>query len=46
MTGKSREPDFFQNLRAELSSARLWMDRFVVLVCAIAAGLLVVGSRC
>ena len=43
MTGKSREPDFFQNLRAELSSARLWMDRFVVLVCAIAAGLLVVG---
>ena len=40
---KQAEPDFFQNLRAELSSGRLWMDRMVVLVCAVAAGLLVVG---
>ena len=40
---KQAEPDFFQNLRAELSSGRLWADRAVVLVCAVAAGLLVVG---
>ena len=36
------EPDFLQNLRAELSNGRLWFDRAVVLVYAIAAGLLVV----
>ena len=36
------EPDFLQNLRVELSNGRLWFDRAVVLVYAIAAGLLVV----
>ncbi len=36
------EPDFLHNLRAELSNGRLWFDRAVVLVYAIAAGLLVV----
>ena len=40
---KQSEPDFFKNIRAELSSGRLWADRAVVLVCAVAAGLLVVG---
>lgn len=37
------EPDFLQNLRVELSHGRLWLDRAVVLVCAVAAGLLVVA---
>ena len=37
------EPDFFQNLRAELSSFRLWIDRAIVLGYAVAAGLFVVG---
>lgn len=36
------EPDFLQNLRSELSNGRLWFDRAVVLIYAIAAGLLVV----
>ncbi len=36
------EPDFLHNLRSELSNGRLWFDRAVVLVYAIAAGLLVV----
>ncbi|MGJ7519519.1 chloride channel protein [Variovorax sp. LT1P1] len=39
----NREPDFFQNLRAELSSVRLWVDRAIVLGYAVAAGLFVVG---
>ncbi|MES2534167.1 MAG: chloride channel protein, partial [Pseudomonadota bacterium] len=37
------EPDFFENLRTELSSWRLWLDRAIVLGYAIAAGLFVVG---
>lgn len=37
------EPDFFENLRAELSSWRLWLDRAIVLGYAVAAGLFVVG---
>lgn len=39
----NREPDFFEQLRAEFSSFRLWLDRAVVLGYAIAAGLFVVG---
>jgi H+/Cl- antiporter ClcA len=39
----SHEPDFLQNLRAELSSWRLWLDRAIVLGYAVAAGLCVVG---
>jgi H+/Cl- antiporter ClcA len=37
------EPDFFANLRGELSSWRLWVDRAIVLGYAIFAGLFVVG---
>ena len=37
------EPHFLDNLRSELSNGRLWFDRAVVLVYAIAAGLSVVG---
>ena len=37
------EPDLLQNLRRELKSGRLWLERAVVLVYAIAAGLCVVG---
>jgi len=39
----NREPDFFQNIRTELSNGRMWLDRAVVLAYAIAAGLFVVG---
>ncbi|MDM0091016.1 MULTISPECIES: chloride channel protein [unclassified Variovorax] len=39
----NHEPDFFLNLRAELSSWRLWLDRAIVLSYAVAAGLFVVG---
>ncbi|MDM0044790.1 chloride channel protein [Variovorax dokdonensis] len=39
----NHEPDFFQNLRAELSGWRSWIDRAIVLTYAIAAGLFVVG---
>ena len=39
----NREPDFFQNLQAELSNGRLWFDRGIVLLYALAAGLCVVG---
>ncbi len=39
----NREPDFFENLRAELSNGRVWLDRAIVLGYAIAAGLCVVG---
>ena len=38
-----REPNFLENLRAELSSIRVWIDRAIVLGYAIAAGLFVVG---
>jgi H+/Cl- antiporter ClcA len=37
------EPDFLENLRAELSSARVWLDRGIVLGYAILAGLCVVA---
>ncbi len=39
----NREPDFLENLRAELSSGRLWLDRAIVLAYAVAAGLFVVA---
>ncbi|KQV81200.1 chloride channel protein [Rhizobacter sp. Root1221] len=39
----NREPDFLEHLRAEFSSGRVWLDRAIVLGCAIAAGLFVVG---
>ncbi|MEO7242507.1 MAG: chloride channel protein [Variovorax sp.] len=39
----SHEPNFLENLRAELSSGRLWLDRALVLAYAVAAGLFVVG---
>lgn len=38
-----REPDFFQNLQAEFSNARQWLDRGVVLAYAVIAGLFVVA---
>lgn len=37
------EPNFLENLRAELSSWRLWLDRAIVLGYAVMAGLFVVG---
>ncbi len=37
------EPNFLENLRAELSSGRLWLDRAIVLAYAVIAGLFVVG---
>ena len=37
------EPDFLHNLRTELSNGRLWFDRAIVLLYAIAAGLCVVA---
>jgi H+/Cl- antiporter ClcA len=39
----NHEPNFFENLRAELSSWRLWLDRAIVLGYAVTAGLFVVG---
>lgn len=39
----NHEPDFFENLRAELSSGRVWLDRAIVLGYAVAAGLFVVA---
>ena len=39
----NREPNFLENLQAELSNGRLWFDRAVVLVYAVAAGLFVVA---
>jgi H+/Cl- antiporter ClcA len=39
----NREPDFLENLRAELSGGRQWLDRAIVLAYAVAAGLFVVG---
>lgn len=37
------EPEFWRNLGAEISAGRQWVDRAVVLACAAATGLLVVG---
>jgi len=42
-TPMNHEPNFLENLRMELSSWPLWRDRAIVLGCAIAAGLFVVG---
>lgn len=42
-SSKHHEPDFLQNIQAELSNGRLWLDRGVVLAYATVAGLLVVG---
>lgn len=39
----SRDPDFLQNLRAEFSGWRTWIDRAIVLGCALVCGLLVAG---
>ncbi|MGE0498469.1 MAG: chloride channel protein [Ramlibacter sp.] len=39
----NREPDFLQNVQAELSNGRVWLDRAIVLAYAIVAGLCVVG---
>jgi H+/Cl- antiporter ClcA len=39
----NKEPNFLDQLSVELSSWRLWMDRVIVLVYAIVAGLFVVG---
>ncbi|WP_295855447.1 chloride channel protein [uncultured Xylophilus sp.] len=38
-----QEPNFFQNLRAEFSSVRVWLDRAIVLGYAVASGLCVVA---
>ena len=40
---KPDHPDFFQNLRNELANGRQWLDRVVVLVFAVLAGLAVVA---
>ena len=37
------EPDFLQNLRNEMGDGRQWLDRVVVIVYAVLAGLAVVG---
>ena len=39
----NREPNFFEHLRAELSSGRIWLDRAIVLGYAVASGIFVVG---
>jgi H+/Cl- antiporter ClcA len=39
----SHDPNFLQNLRAEVSDWRLWRDRAIVLGYAVVAGLFVVG---
>jgi len=39
----NREPDFFENLRAELSGWRTWVDRAIVLAYAVMAGVCVVA---
>ena len=43
MHDSSQEPNFLHNLRSELSNGRLWFDRRVVLMYAVAAGLSVVA---
>lgn len=40
---RSVEPEFWKNLQHELLTGRQWFDRVVVLACAVATGLLVVG---
>ena len=37
------EPNFLENLRAEVKGVRVWIDRAIVLGYAVAAGLFVVG---
>ena len=39
----NREPNFFQNLQDELSDGRAWLDRSIVLIYAVLAGLFVVA---
>ena len=39
----NREPNFFQNLQDKLSDGRAWLDRSMVLIYAVLAGLLVVS---
>jgi len=39
----NHEPNFLENLRAEFSGWRTWIDRAVVLAYAVASGLFVVG---
>ena len=39
----NHEPNFFENIRAELSDFRVWVDRAIVLGYAVFAGLCVVG---
>src|SRR5450631_4876363 len=38
----NHEPNFFENVRAELSDVRTWVDRAIVLGYAVLAGLCVV----
>ncbi len=38
-----QQPDFLQNLRTEFANGRQWMDRVVVMVFAVLAGLSIVG---
>ena len=38
----NREPNFFKNLQDELSDGRAWLDRSIVLIYAVLAGLFVV----
>jgi H+/Cl- antiporter ClcA len=37
------EPDFLQNVRDEVSDARQWLDRAIIIAYAVLAGLMVVG---
>ncbi|MEP6873315.1 MAG: chloride channel protein [Burkholderiales bacterium] len=39
----NHEPNFFENIRAELSDVRVWLDRAIVLGYAVLAGLCVVA---
>jgi len=39
----NHEPNFFENIRAELSDFRVWVDRAIVLGYSVLAGLCVVG---
>ena len=40
---RDHQPDFWRNLRQELTLGRLWVDRAIVMAYAAAAGLAVVG---
>jgi H+/Cl- antiporter ClcA len=42
-TARDVEPEFWRNLRREVLAGRQWFDRIVVLGCAAATGLIVVG---